>query len=264
MIGFFITMGFLLGLVLGSFLNALAYRLPRHESLMTRSHCTTCFKQIHAWENVPVLSWLLLRGRCSGCKERISPRYPLIELGTGATFALLTWRASLIPDGFIFGTLILLSFAFIGVFVTLVDIDSHRIPAKAVYAGLIVALIGALGYQIATGDGFRALTGLIFMAAYFVVYFLMWFFKPGAVGFGDVRLAALTGFVLGWVSTGTALFGFFLPWVLAFLWLIPSLVRKERNGKSTIPFGPWMVLGTLLALIFGDILVGYYLQLGGI
>lgn len=262
---FFVVMSFIMGLVLGSFLNALAYRLPRNESLMTRSHCTSCFKQIHAWENIPVISWLFLRGQCSGCKALISVQYPLIELGTGITFAFLVQRASEFGfEGFIFGSLIFLSFAFVGVLVSLIDLDIRKIPAGAIFAGLIIAVIGALGYNITTGDGSRAAGALIFMAIYFVIYFLMWLFKPGAIGYGDVRLAALTGFVLGWVSVGTAILGFFLPWFLAMIWLIPALVKGSKGAKTKVPFGPWMVLGTLIALVFGDILVGYYLQLGGI
>lgn len=231
---------------------------------MTRSHCTTCFHQITAWENIPVISWLFLRGRCSECKEPISARYPLIELGTGVTFAYLVARAAEFGDGFIWAVLVFLGFAFVGVYITLVDLDSRRIPTQAVLSGLIISVIGAIGYNITVGNDGRALTALIFMAAYFVVYFVLWFFKPGAMGYGDVRLSALTGFVLGWISVGTALLGFFLPFLIATIWLIPGLITKKNNGKTAIPFGPWMVLGTLIAIIFGDILADYYLQLGGI
>ncbi len=264
MIEFFTAMGFLLGLILGSFLNALAYRLPRGESLMTRSHYTTCFHQITAWENIPVISWLFLRGRCSGCKEPISARYPLIELGTGVAFAYLVARASEFGDGFAWASLIFLSFAFIGVYITLVDLDSRKIPTQAVLMGLIFAVIGAIGYSFTVGNDGRALTALISMGAYFIVYFTLWFFKPGAMGYGDVRLAVLTGFVLGWISVGTAVLGFFAPFIVATIWLIPGLITKKSTGKTKIPFGPWMILGTLIAIIFGDIVADYYLQLGGI
>lgn len=266
MISFFVVVSLFFGLILGSFLNALAYRLPRKESLMTRSHCTSCFKQIHAWENIPVISWLFLRGRCSGCKEPISLRYPLVELGTGLAFAFLSWRALDMSCGcsFLFTLLIFLSFAFVGIFITLIDLDSRRIPSEAVFSGLIVVLLGVLGYQIASGDSSRSVSGLASMAIYFIVYFLLWLFRPGAIGYGDVRLAGLTGLVLGWVSVETAILGFFLPWFLAMIWLIPSIVKKEKNSKTAIPFGPWMILGTLVAIVFGDILIGYYLRLGGI
>jgi leader peptidase (prepilin peptidase)/N-methyltransferase len=263
MIYFFVTMAFILGLLLGSFLNALAYRLPRRESLMTRSHCTQCFKQISAWENIPVISWLVLRGRCSGCKTPISVQYPLVEFGTAVAFALLVQRANEIPDGFAWASLIFLSFAFVGVLISLIDLDLRRIPTDAVWSGLILALIGAIGYSISTGDSSRAMHALLFMAVYFIVYFVIWLFWPRSMGYGDVRLSALTGFVLGWVSVGTAVLGFFLPFVVATIWLIPAMLKGDKTGKTEIPFGPWMILGTLLAIVFGDILVDNYLQLGG-
>lgn len=264
MIELFTVVGFFLGLILGSFLNALAYRLPRGESLMTRSHCTQCFKQIHAWENIPVVSWFFLKGQCSGCKAPISMQYPLVELGTGVTFAFLVQRASEIENGFLWASIIFLGFAFVGMLVTLIDLDIRKIPANAIFSGLIIALLGAIGYSFSTGDNSRAASALAFMAIYFVVYFLLWLFKPGAIGYGDLRLAALSGFVIGWVSIDSAILGFFLPWILAMIWLLPALVKGSKSAKTQIPFGPWIVLGTILALIFGDILVGYYLQLGGI
>lgn len=260
----YIALSAVLGLIFGSFLNALAYRLPRHESLMTRSHCTVCHKQITAWENIPVLSWIFLRGRCSGCKTPISTRYPIVELTTAIVFGTFTAVAFSLGDGFLFTTLILLSFAFVGTLVALIDLDTFKIPANAVYWGFIVAIIGAIGYQLFTGDQERGWRALLFMALYGAVYFIIWFFSPRAMGFGDVRLAPLVGFVLGWVSLGTAAVGFFLPWVLAFLWAIPALIRGKASLTTKIPFGPWIILGSFIAIAFGDILFSGYLQIGSI
>lgn len=253
MLAYFVFVSVLAGLVLGSFSNALAYRLPRNETLMTRSHCTTCFHEIHWYENIPVLSWLFLRGQCSGCKQPISVRYPLVELGMATVFGLLALRAGELGDGFIFNLSILLTFAFIGGVIALIDLDTHKIPSNLVYGGLATVLVFAIGYGVVTGDSSRALSALIAMSVFFVVHFLLWFWKPGAMGFGDVRLSLLVGFVTGWISGPTALMAFFFPSILALAWMLPALLRKTATGKTAIPFGPWMVLGALLSILVTDI-----------
>ena len=271
MMTFFPLVAFALGLILGSFLNALAYRLPRKESLMTRSHCPKCDKKIHAWENIPVLSWLALRGKCSGCKAPISLQYPLIELGTGLLFAALTAKAyqltlpnELSLNGFLWVELLLLSFAFIGVLVTLIDLDIRKIPSNIVYSGLAVALLAALGYAVTVGNYSNLIAAVISGAAFYAVYFLLWFLKPGSLGYGDVRLSLLAGFVIGWVAPQASVIGFFLPWFLALIAVVPGLLRKNVDAKTAIPFGPWLVLGSILAILFGDIFANFYLQLGSV
>lgn len=193
-------------------------------------------------------------------------RYPLVEFGTAVVFALLTYKALAFGFtlAFAFTALIFLSFAFVGILLSLIDLDTKKLPSHLIYPGYILVLVGALGYQIVTGDSARTASGFLAMAAYLFIYFVMWFVKPGAMGFGDVRLSGLIGFVLGWISFGTAIIGFFLPSVLAIIWMLPSLLRKKSNLKTSIPFGPWMILGALIAIVFGDIFVESYLQLGGL
>lgn len=253
MVDYIVFIATLLGLLLGSFTNALVYRLPRGESLMTRSHCTTCFHQIAWYENIPVVSWLFLRGRCSGCRQTISARYPLVELGMATVFGLLATRASALGEGYLFTVGIFLTFAFIGGVVGLIDLDTRKIPTNLVYGGLSVVLALGIAYSLVTGDTSRPLTALVAMAVFFLVHFILWLWKPGAMGFGDVRLSLLTGFVTGWVSAYTALMAFFLPSVLALIWLLPALIGKKASGKTAIPFGPWMVLGALLSVLVTDI-----------
>lgn len=271
MMAAFVIFATVLGLLLGSFLNALAYRLPRKESLMTRSHCPKCGKKIHAWENVPVFSWLFLRGKCSGCKAPISIQYPLIELGTAVTFGALTLKAAAITkptalalNGFLWLELMLLSFAFVGILVTLIDLDIRKIPGAIVNWGLGFAVVSAAGFFFTEGQPERLIAASISLLVFGAVYFALWFFKPGQLGYGDVRFSLLAGFILGWISPGAAVIGFFLPWFLAFIAVIPGLIRKKMNGKTAIPFGPWLVLGTVLAILFGDILANLYTQLGSI
>lgn len=261
---FFIAMSSLLGLIFGSFLNALAYRLPRKESLFTRSHCTSCMKQITAWENIPVISWVALRGKCSKCKEPISPRYLIVEAFTALLFGLLAAFALTFGEAFIAVAIMFYGFAFVGIALALIDLDTRRLPSKLIYGGAIVVLAGAGVYQIITDETHRLIAGGIAAFAYLAAYFIMWLVKPGAMGFGDVRLAPLTGFVLGWIAPEIALIGFFLPSFLALLWMLPQIIKKQMTGKTAIPFGPWMILGSFVAIIFSDILSDVYLRLGGI
>lgn len=263
-----ISMAAVFGLVIGSFLNALAYRLPTGESLMTRSHCTSCGKQITAWENVPVLSWLVLRGKCSKCKSPISIQYPLVELFVGLSFAGVMWTATRIAPPIdstlatIAAALPLFTFVFIGVLSGLIDAKTMTIPTKVIWWGFAVALASTAFYAILTGDWQRVLIALLTAAVISLIYFTFFIVREGSVGFGDVRLSVVSGLVLGFISLGTAVLGFFLPWFLAAIWLLPSIVKKQVTMKHKLPFGPWLVLGTILALVFGDIVTTFYLQLG--
>jgi len=264
MLGFFVFVSALFGAVFGSFSNAVAYRLPRNETLMTRSHCTTCFHEIAWYENIPVLSWLLLRGKCRHCSQSISARYILVELGSALVFGLLTIRASVMGEGFLFNVGILLVFAFVGIVVSLVDLDVRKIPSEWVYGGFAAVLLIAMGHHILFPDSSRALTGLVWMAIFAVIHFVLWFIKPGAMGFGDVRLSLLTGFVAGWVSSETAIMAFFFPSILALAFMIPALTKKKASGKTAIPFGPWMVLGAIVSILVTDIVFGNFLMMGSV
>lgn len=265
MLTYFVFVGSLLGLLLGSFLNALAYRLPRKESLMTRSHCPKCGKMIHAWENIPLFSWLLLRGKCSGCKEPISIQYPLIEAFTAVVFGTFTYIAfTRFEASPFFAALALLSFAFVGILLALIDLDIRKLPTKIIAWGAVPVVVGVFGYVVSTGEWDRLITAAIFAGVYLFLYGLLWFIKPKGIGFGDVRLSPVIGFLLGFVSIGTAAVGFFAAWFLAFLFLIPGMIRGKVSGKSKIPFGPWMILGAFVAVVVGDILCSGYLQLGGL
>jgi leader peptidase (prepilin peptidase)/N-methyltransferase len=262
---YFVFVGSVLGLLLGSFLNALAYRLPRKESLMTRSHCTVCHKQITAWENIPLISWLFLRGKCSGCKTPISPRYPIIEAGTALIFGVFTYIAlTRFEAAPIFAALALLSFAFVGILLALIDLDTRKLPTKVIAWGALPVVTGIVGYIVATGEWSRLWTALIFAGVYLVLYGILWIVKPGGLGFGDVRLSPLIGLTLGFISLGTAAVGFFAAWFLALIWLIPGMLKGKVTGKSKIPFGPWMILGAFVSIVVGDILFSGYLQLGGL
>lgn len=256
----------LYGLVFGSFANAVAYRVPTGETLWSRSHCPKCNAKITAWQNIPVLSWLFLRGKCANCKNPISIQYPAIELLTTVLFGLMAYSVSLmnfdlIPS--ILVTAVLCYFAFIGVVLSIIDLKEMKIPTILIYPTLIVSIVGLSVAALFMGDYSRILLMLVCGVGSFVIYYGIWWFFPKGFGFGDVRLSLLTGSILGWISVGHALIGLMLPFVLASVCLLPLLIAKVVTRKTKIPLGPWIILGTLVSVVVGDIVINWYLSVGG-
>lgn len=237
----------ILGAIVGSFLNVVAYRLPRGESLShPPSHCPNCGAPVKPYDNIPVLSWLLLRGRCRSCKEPISIRYPLVEAGTALLCALVVIVKGADEDAVIGIVLVLLL-----VPVTLIDLDHHLIPNKITYPGFVlgVALIAVLDTD-SLGEH------LIASAAAGGFLFLAWVFYPRGMGMGDVKLAFVLGIYLG-RAVAPAMFVAFLAGALVGGLVIARMGVKDGR-KAGIPFGPWLALGGLVGLLAGDELVDWY------
>lgn len=243
-----IAIVFVLGLVAGSFVTAVAHRVPRGLSIAgPRSTCPSCGAQIAAYDNVPVFSWLLLRGNARCCGVRISPRYPLTELAVGALFAATVavyWDE---PAEAAIGCVFVAMLAA----VTLTDLEQRIIPNKI----LIVAAVICVAIAAPTDPG-----GLperaIAAAAAGAVFFLVVLVYPKGMGLGDVKLAATMGLFLGRAVA---------PAILAAL-LIGSavglaLIARHGSGarKMAIPFGPFLALGGVIGLLAGDQLVDLYL-----
>lgn len=263
------------GLVFGSFANAVAYRVPTGETLWTRSHCPKCDAQIKAWQNIPVLSWLFLRGKCANCKEPISIQYPAIELLTGVLFGLLTWFVikqdyanfyyfpyySIIPPILI--AVVLCYFAFIGVVLSIIDFKTMTLPTKLIYSTWIgsIVLLSIASYVMKDFDSIK--TMLIGGAASMLFYGIIWFVVPRGFGFGDVRLVLLTGSILGWFGIGHAVLGVMLPFILSSIVMVPLLLLKVVDRKTKVPLGPWIIAATIITVFFGDIIVNTYLSIGG-
>lgn len=251
------TMAFIYGLVFGSLSNALAYRIPTGESLMTRSHCTNCDSMVKAWMNIPVISWLILRGKCHTCKSRISIQYPLIELLTATIFALIALRVygmnlGMLPG--LFATIGLCFFAFIGVVLSIIDAKTQTLPTKTIYVGIAVVVPLLTAASLIAGNTSQLFWMLIGSAATFAFYGLIWLIRPDALGFGDVRLAVLTGAALGWVSFGSAVVAVLLTYFIMSAVFAPLMILGKVSKKSTVPMGPWIIFGSTLAIFFGDIL----------
>jgi leader peptidase (prepilin peptidase)/N-methyltransferase len=253
----------LLGLAVGSFLNVVVWRVPRGESVVTpRSHCPRCEHAIRPRDEIPVVSWLLLRGRCRDCKEPINARYPLVELLTAAVFVAVTVRfrddLGFLPAYLYLGAL--------GVALALIDFDIKKLPnvltlpAYAVGPALLVlAVVG--GDHGGWAALLRAVVGL---AAMFAFYYVLWFGTGGrGMGFGDVKLAGVVGLFLaflGWQVWLVGLFaGFFVGGVVGI-----ALMAGGRAGRKTkLPYGPFMLVGALIAILVGSGIAHSYLHAVG-
>ena len=259
----------LLGLLVGSFLNVVAYRLPIGKSVVAPpSACPKCGEHIKPWDNVPVVSWLVLRGRCRHCAEPISARYPLVELTTGLLFAAAAFRFSQpldIPAPTLAATAVLLLaylyFAAISVVLTVIDLDSHKLPNLIVLPSYIVVAALLLIASVIYGDFSQLLRAAIGGAALFAAYLIMALVYPGGMGFGDVKLAGVIGLLLGLLGWGTLVVGAFSAFLLGGLFGIALLVLRRANRKSGIPFGPWMLAGAWLGIFIGERSWNWYLGL---
>ena len=236
----------LLGAILGSFLNVVAYRLPRGESLSRpRSRCPGCDTPIKPYDNVPVLSWLLLRGRCRSCRAPISARYPLVEAGTGLLCALVVWLVEEPWLGLVFVLLL--------VPITLIDLDSRIIPNKLTLTGAVAAPA-----ILALTDPGAIPEHLIAAASAGGFLFLAWLAYPRGMGMGDVKLAAVMGLFLG-RAVAPAMFVALIAGTLVGAAVIARKGTAEGR-KTAVPFGPFLALGSVVALFAGDALVDWYLD----
>ena len=242
-----ITFAGVLGAVFGSFLNVVAYRLPRHESLVKpASRCPNCGTPVRPYDNIPILSWLLLKGRCRTCSEPISPRYPLVEaltaaLCVGAVLAHDTAAAIALSLGLI---LIVIPAA-------LIDLEHRIIPNRLTLLGAILALV--LGTALdPSGEPERLIAGAA--AAGFLLLAALAY--PGGMGMGDVKLAAVMGLFLGRDVAAAMMLALLLGAVVG----AGIIARKgSREGRKTaVPFGPFLAAGGVIAVFAGHQLVSLY------
>jgi leader peptidase (prepilin peptidase)/N-methyltransferase len=248
MVYYFAVISFLLGLVVGSFLNVVVHRLPQGESLSRpSSRCPQCKTPIRWRDNIPVVSWLILRGRCRDCGEPISLRYPLVEAGTAVVFLLSFWRFGL-------GWSLLVAWAFIAcmISVALIDHDHMIIPDKIVLPGALIGLVASIALD--PSNWWKYLAACLGAAAFMLVLAMVW---PGGMGPGDVKMALFMGAVLG-VSVTVAVFVAFLTGAVVGVLLIATHRRKR---KDQIPFGPYLALGSIMALLGGQAVLQSYLSL---
>lgn len=254
------------GLLIGSFLNVVIYRVPAGKSLMPSSRCPNCDAAVRPWQNVPVFSWLMLRGKCAECRAPISARYPLVELGTGVFFALVTYwllAAESPGSGWDAASFVLLAtclvLASVSVALTLIDLDTLRLPNAIVYPSIVaVAALLAITAILASDLSalVRALLGGLALSAF---YGLLWFFWEGGMGLGDVKLAVLLGLALGWFGWGSLIVGAFAAFLCGGVYGIALILAGKATRTSRVPFGPWMMLGAWIGLFWGETIANWYL-----
>ena len=247
------SFAFIGGLVTGSFVGVVAHRVPRGRSIVRpRSECPSCGTQIAAYDNVPVISWVLLAGRCRSCAARIPARYPLVELAVGAAFAATAIAFQDDPAALALG----LAFVALLAAVTLTDIERRVIPNAVLLVGAVIATgIVAATDPVSLPEGIAAAVcggGFLLIAA--LVY-------PGGMGMGDVKLAAVMGLFLG-VSIAPALFVGVALGGLVGLGLI--LRHGSEARKQPVPFGPFLAVGGVVGLLAGGPMIEAYLSHFGI
>jgi leader peptidase (prepilin peptidase)/N-methyltransferase len=235
------------GLCVGSFLNVVIYRVPLHESIVTpRSHCPSCNSPIRERDNIPVLSWLILRGRCRDCSAPISPRYVVVEIVGGALFAGAAARVGFNWD---LPALLVLLAGLLAL--ACIDLERLILPKSIVYTTLAFVVALLLLDAAITGDWKKLLVAAICSAAWFLLFFLMNLASPRILGFGDVRLALVLGFGLGWLGWRYVVLGFFASNVIGLLISVVLIAAKRIRHDQPVPYGVFLALGTALAIYAG-------------
>lgn len=251
------TIAAIFGLVIGSFLNVVVYRIPNGLSVVhPPSACPHCGNAIRNRDNVPVLGWLMLRGKCRDCASRISARYPLVEAGTAALFAATAWII-----GPVWVLPAYLWFAAVTLSLALVDLDTKKIPNRMLLPGFVVGIVA-----LAIGSGLDGTwpefgRGVAGGAAYFGGFLVIALIVPRGFGMGDVKLAALLGLFAGYRSWGAVGLSVFAAVAIGGIVSITLLLLGRVDRKTTVPFGPSLVLGSWVAIAYAQPILDWYLSI---
>jgi leader peptidase (prepilin peptidase)/N-methyltransferase len=243
---------FLLGSAVGSFLNVVIYRLPRRESIVfPPSHCPFCGHKLSAKDLIPILSYILLKGKCRYCGAKISSRYPIVEFLTAIFYALVFWLY-----GFSFSTLKLLILFSMLLPVFFIDLEHMLIPDVITIPGTGVGLIISLfERRLAQGILGSLIFGGILLLIYVIALLIL---KEEGMGQGDIKLGFMLGSFLG---IKLSLLSLFLSYFIGGLFSLLIILIKGKDLKTAIPFGPFLIIGALISLFFGKTLINLYLSL---
>lgn len=248
----------ILGLLIGSFLNVVIYRYPKKESIIfPNSHCTKCNNELKWHHNVPLFSYLFLKGKCAYCSEKISLRYPLVEALTGLLFLL-----SYLAVGFSYSLIFYLVFVIVGIIIAFIDYDEQIIPNFF----LLIMLVNAFGfflYNTLTIEDYNYLSHIIGFFVGILPFYLIRFiasviYKKEAMGLGDVKYMGVVGFFLGYEKVILiVLIGSFLASII----MITLIGLKKKERTDEFPFGPYLVFASMIAMLYGDVIIDFYLSL---
>lgn len=256
---FFEPLSFIFGLIIGSFLNVCIYRLPRDLSIIRpSSSCPVCKNQIKPWDNIPLVSYILLRGKCRKCGERISIRYPLVELLNGILYLAVF-------NSFGYGWHLPILFVFVSamVVITFIDLDFQIIPDVITLPGIVIGVISSSFLlpdpfldinSTKTIVGFtNSLIGLFLGGG---LFYLIAIVSRGGMGGGDIKMMGMVGAFMGWKSILLVTFIGSLLGSIAGIFLI---LLKGKGRKTRVPFGPFLALGSIITLFFGGTILKWYL-----
>ncbi|MEW6675663.1 MAG: prepilin peptidase [Nitrospirota bacterium] len=246
---------FLFGSIVGSFLNVCIYRIPRNLSIIIpSSRCPSCDSPVKPWDNIPILSYIFLGGRCRACKARISFRYPFVELLNAVLYIMVLWRF-----GSGWHTLIYFVFCSALIVIAFIDLDFQIIPDRITLIGILIGLItgsfllpdpflrySALGYK-------SSIIGFLVGGGFFYAVAVL---SRGGMGGGDIKMMAMVGSLMGWKSV---LLTTFLGSLVGAVFGTFLMLFKGKGRKTKIPFGPFLALGSVITLFYGQEILYWYL-----
>jgi leader peptidase (prepilin peptidase)/N-methyltransferase len=249
-----------LGLLVGSFLNVVIYRVPAGLSLVAPgSACPACAHPVRPRDNLPVVSWLVLHGRCRDCAAPIAARYPLVELATALLFLVVGWRF-----GSTLYAVAALVVAAAGVALFMIDLDHRRLPF-AITGAMAVGTVLALAIDVVRHGPDPVPTALLSAGLWLAIYGGIWLATGGrGMGLGDVALAPVLGLVLGWLGWGPALVGLGAGFVIGAVVGVVLLLSGRARAGSKVPHGPFLLSGAALGMLAGAPLASAYLRLVGL
>ena len=254
------------GLIIGSFLNVVVYRLRVAEDVLGRSYCPNCKGKIAWYDNIPLISFILLKFQCRKCKKKISWQYPLVEALTGVTFALIGWKFFNLNDPQSF----LITFYYLGIISFLVAIFVYdwlymEIPSLILWIGGIWTIVFSIYFDLNHAEKITSIfqldifSGILAAGIAFLFFFsLVYFSKEKWMGMGDALLVIFLGLFLGWPEILLALL---LAFNLGAFFSIFLVIFQKKTLKSQVPFGPFLVLGSILTIFFYGIITEWYFGL---
>jgi leader peptidase (prepilin peptidase)/N-methyltransferase len=251
---------FLAGLCIGSFLNVCIWRIPREESIVfPGSHCPACNHALAPWDNLPLLSWLWLNGKCRHCQAPISPRYFLVELLTGALFTAI-W----LVHGWTIQTPVFIFFSGALILGTFVDFDHLILPDRVTLGGMLAGVVLSVAFPVLQGQTERVPALLHSLAGLALGYGILWLvatlgrliLKREAMGFGDVKLLGAIGACLGWQAV---LFSIFVSSLSGTVTGLSFIATGHKELQSKIPYGPHLALAAVVWMLCGPACVDFYL-----
>ncbi len=256
MTAFVVVVCVILGFAVGSFLNVVIWRVPRHESIVAPpSHCPGCDQPISPRDNIPVVSWLVLRGKCRNCGEPIPVRYPMVEVGCAVLWGVIGYTFA---DSWALPAYLVLAAALLAL--SVIDLEHYlfrtascsrsRVPASCSSASPPSSKVRATTSSAPSSGESSA----------FLALGVLHVISPRGMGLGDVKLAFVLGLYLGWLGWGEVFLGLFLGFLLGALIGVLLIATHLRSRKDHVPFGPFLAAGTLIAIIWGPALLGWYSQ----